>query len=179
MKRNLINFRLPEDLIEAIKIRAEEQDISKTELIEALIRQGLGLPVNQFGFTNSFTANQGGFTDVNQDVKPLINQLVNQAVAEAVNEAIATLEIKLDLLESRVDSMLQKPEQVTEAIAPKERVAIAPNANEGISQTQLCHTFGIDPSNVAKRAKKLGLTSEEFLSRETRWFKQGRLWYQS
>lgn len=173
MKRNLVNFRLPEDLIEAIAIRAEEQGISKTELLETFVRQGLGLPVNHYVRQDSFTVRQDSFTDVNQDTES-VKQLVNQAVAEA----ITPLKARIEALEAKT-----KAGHVVEAIAPSQKTteaveAIAPNPSQGITQTELCRRFGIDASNLSKRAKKAGMTSEEFLSRETGWRKQGRFWYQ-
>lgn len=40
---------------------------------------------------------------------------------------------------------------------------------EGLSQNQLCQRFNIESRNIAARAKRRGMTSQQLLEQETGW----------
>ncbi len=44
-----------------------------------------------------------------------------------------------------------------------------PRRDGGLNQADLCLKFGIDPANIARTAKKAGLTAQSFLEQKTGW----------
>jgi hypothetical protein len=90
MEKKLVSFRLPDDLMQGLKAKAETEGVSVTELVCRFSRQGLQATTN--GKTPTYTGLRNGTAPENHlDARERIARL-EALVDPAINDRVAHLE---------------------------------------------------------------------------------------
>ncbi len=139
MSKRQVNFRLPDELIAALKDRAESEGITSTELATRLLEAGLGLPSPESKSDDSrikeriavqLAPLQEQVIQLNQSVEgrimaqltthlaPLQGQVLelSQCIADHIPTQIALLQEQLDERVERINKRIE--ERIAEQVTP-------------------------------------------------------------
>jgi chromosome segregation ATPase len=110
MSKSQVNFRLPDELIAALKDRAESEGITSTELATRLLEAGLGLPSPESKSDDSRIEER-----IATHLAPLQEQL-EKRIEERIGNALSPIQSQLIQLNQSVEGRIMA--QLTTHLAP-------------------------------------------------------------
>lgn len=172
MAKKQVNFKLPQDLIEALDAKAERESTNRTELVIQGIRYILGLSETQNTSVDKRIYNRiealearlhqvethcvdSGVDDHRLDrLENRVFQLESQHIEDDIHNHIHALTEQVQKLSSRLAQIQKQKEPIgeTEHPTPPELINSGDRSIK-LTLTELAKRLGVDRSNLAKSRK--------------------------